>query len=121
MRKKILIVDDEPEIREIVGFGLSLEGYTVVEASGGKEAIEIIQKGGIDAIVSDVRMPRGDGISLAKELQKLEIDLPMILMTGYTSYDLSKVNEIGVREVFTKPFETNDLISVLEKTFQLVS
>jgi len=118
MAAKILIVDDEPEIREIVSFGLSLEGYQVIEAAGGMEAMKIIEQGDIDAVISDVRMPKGDGIYLASALQKLNLELPMYLMTGYTSYDLGKVADIGVCSVFTKPFDTQNFIRALTESLE---
>src|SRR5690348_9268687 len=79
----ILVVDDEKELRELIAESLSLRGYSVLLASGGIEALEIAKKESVDVIVSDVRMPKGDGIMLLRELKKCQVPAPIIMMSGF--------------------------------------
>lgn len=83
---KVLIVDDEENVREFYKAELIDEGYEVLLASNGKEAIQCIQKDVPDIVVMDIRMPEMDGIEALGRLVARYKDLPVILNTAYSSY-----------------------------------
>ncbi len=83
---KVLIVDDEENVRELYKAELIDEGYEVLLASNGKEAIQCIQKDVPDIVVMDIRMPEMDGIEALGRLVARYKDLPVILNTAYSSY-----------------------------------
>jgi two-component system cell cycle response regulator CpdR len=80
--KNILVVDDEPWSVKFISDFLRNEGYEVTEASDGAEAIELIDNSQFDLVLSDVRMPRVDGVTLAVHVRSRIPTLPIILMTG---------------------------------------
>lgn len=101
----ILVVDDEPDLREILKDEFEFEGAHVVEAKNGKEALEIVKSKRIDAVVTDIRMPGGDGVTLAKEVLELNSDHPVISMiTGFADISNFEAYDLGVEGFFTKPF-----------------
>jgi len=79
---KVLIVDDDPFIRRLISSILILKGHQCEEANDGMEALEKFTKNPFDAVITDIRMPRMDGIELTRELLKLQPALPIIVMTG---------------------------------------
>src|ERR1035441_5250291 len=76
---KILIVDDEPDIAELLGYDFEKLNFKVFTATDGKMAFEIALKEKIDIVVSDIRMPGGDGITLLDKLKKVNIEIPVVL------------------------------------------
>ena len=101
----VLVVDDEPAIREVIATLLEDEGYLVRHAKDGLEALDSINDDEIDLIVSDVVMPRLDGASLVRKLRRRGHVMPVVLMSAvYADVDLP-----GVRFV-PKPFEIDRLL-----------
>ncbi|OCW58279.1 response regulator [Hoeflea olei] len=80
---KILIAEDEDTLRRFVARALGMDGHEVVEAADGAEAMEHLQAGPFELLLSDIRMPVMDGIALATEAAKLAPGMPILLMTGY--------------------------------------
>ncbi|CAH0118224.1 Heme response regulator HssR [Paenibacillus sp. CECT 9249] len=107
---KILIVDDDPHIRELVGLFLRNEGFDVYEASDGLEALELLESVKADMIILDVMMPNMDGWKLCAELRK-SYDLPVLMLTakGQTA-DKVKGFELGTDDYLVKPFEPVELV-----------
>jgi two-component system, OmpR family, response regulator MprA len=104
----VLVVDDEPAIREIVATLLEDEGYLVRHAKDGLEALAAIDDDSIDLVVSDVIMPRLDGASLVRKLRRRGHLIPVVLMSAvYADVDLP-----GVRFV-PKPFEIDRLLGTV--------
>jgi CheY-like chemotaxis protein len=110
--KKILVVDDEPDLREITAFEFEHKGAQVVTAEGGYEALEIVKTGGIDLIVSDVRMPEGSGEELLDSLngENLLGSSPIILVTGFADISREEALRKGALELFYKPVKWVDVI-----------
>lgn len=113
---KILVVDDEPEIREIlVGFLESLE-HQVEIACDGKEAIEKIRSNSPDLVLLDVKLPDIDGTKVLKEVRSWNSELKVILITGNIEYDLAKMSQsLGVQGFVPKPFDLMQLKRMLQK------
>mgnify|MGYP000226678074 CR=1 FL=1 len=111
---KILLVDDEPDILEIVGYNLSAEGYQVVMAENGVEAIEQAKKHIPQLIILDVMMPLMDGIEACEKLRKLP-ELNQAVITFFTArgedYSMVAGFEAGADDYITKPIKPKVLIS----------
>jgi len=107
---KILIVDDESKIRELIKKYAIFEGYTVFEASNGMEAIEICQKEQFDIIVMDIMMPELDGFSAVKEIRK-SINTPVLMLSARgEEYDKIHGFELGIDDYVVKPFSAKELM-----------
>ncbi|REE94525.1 DNA-binding response OmpR family regulator [Paenibacillus taihuensis] len=108
---KLLIVDDDPHIRELVRLFLAREGFDVVEAGDGEEALAILENTQVDLAILDVMMPNMDGWELCKELRE-STELPVLMMTakGETSQKL-KGFELGADDYLVKPFEPVELVA----------
>jgi DNA-binding response OmpR family regulator len=109
---KLLIVDDDPHIRELVGLFLTREGFEVVEASDGVEALAVIEAEQINLAVIDVMMPNMDGWQLCRQLREHNSEMPVLMLTakGETSQKV-KGFELGVDDYLVKPFEPLELIA----------
>ena len=111
MKKKILIVDDEPQIREIFKEVFETADYNVHEAKNGREAFRLTQEILYDIVLSDVRMPGGDGLELAKNIHELSGPKPKVfLITGCSDSLLENAKEWGVIKVFDKPFDFKEVL-----------
>lgn len=110
-KARVLIVDDEPAIREIVSELLSDEGYAVRCVRDGVEALEAIEQDRFDLVVTDVKMPRLDGLGLVRELRFRGHGLPVVLMSA----TLPAVNLSGLSFI-AKPFDSSRLLGLLAST-----
>ncbi|MCI1903498.1 MAG: response regulator YycF [Enterococcaceae bacterium] len=109
--KKILIVDDEKPISDIVKFNLEKEGYEVFTAYDGEEALEKVKEVEPDLILLDLMLPKVDGLEVAREVRK-NYDMPIIMVTAKDS-EIDKVLglELGADDYVTKPFSNRELIA----------
>ncbi|MDX9730336.1 MAG: response regulator [Bdellovibrionales bacterium] len=103
---KILIVDDEEDLREILFDDFTLLGATVYTASNGREAYDIALKEGPDVILSDVRMPGGDGVELLKRIRGVYETTPphVFLLTGFSDLKPDEAETLGSQGLVPKPF-----------------
>ena len=109
--KKILVVDDEKPISDIVKFNLSKEGYEVYTAYDGEEAIEQAEEVVPDLILLDLMLPKIDGLEVCRQIRKKH-DMPIIMVTAKDS-EIDKVLglELGADDYVTKPFSNRELIA----------
>lgn len=108
---KMLIVDDEQNIRRVVREYAEFEGYSVEEAENGMEAVEICRKKDFDIIIMDVMMPRLDGYSACKEIKKTK-NIPVIMLSARgEEYDKLFGFEIGIDDYVVKPFSPKELMA----------
>lgn len=114
--KKILIVDDCKEIRQLVKTTLEMSDYRVFEASNGSKALEIAKKNKPDVIIMDLMMPMMDGIEATRILTNdpETKDCHIIILTGSDEKYRKMVTDAGADDVFIKPFSPLDLISKVE-------
>jgi CheY-like chemotaxis protein len=109
--KKILVVDDEDFLREVLTEILSDAGAETQNAENGHDAFEILKKQHFDAVISDIRMPGGDGITLVENISQSLTDKPKIfLCSGFNDLPPEKAKKLGVVEVFPKPFSSDQLV-----------
>jgi DNA-binding NtrC family response regulator len=115
-KPQILIVDDEKSIRLALETGLTLDGFNVSCARSGREAISAVQSQSFDAVICDVFMPDGDGLSFVRELRGNNIQIPIILITAQGSLDLTvqAITE-GATDFIAKPFEVGALAELLRR------
>lgn len=111
MDKTILVVDDEKPIADILQFNLIKEGYKVICAYDGDEALEKVEEIKPDLILLDIMLPKRDGVEVCREVRK-KYDLPIIMLTAKDS-EIDKVLglELGADDYVTKPFSTRELIA----------
>ncbi len=113
---RILIVDDEPDLRSILAFSFKKKGYQVLEAANGKEAFDLIQANPVDVVLSDARMPGGDGIELLDKVRKEHHGIPIIiLVTGFTDLSTEDAHNKGAEALFSKPFDRKELEGAIER------
>ena len=111
----ILIVDDEEMLREVIADSFKRMGCKVFEADGANSACEIIAHGQIDVVISDVRMPNGDGIQLLQWIAKLKGIHPLVIMiSGFSDLTEVKAKEMGAVGLFHKPFHIKELIEEIK-------
>lgn len=111
MKNKILLVEDEPDLRMIVAEVLVDEGYEVLTAADGARAINKIMTEKPDLVIADVMMPVMDGFTMAKEIRKFNSNIPILFLTAKSRIeDLEEGFETGANDYLKKPFEFRELI-----------
>ena len=114
MPLKILIVDDENNLRMTIAANLELEGFDVVEAESAETALALIEKQEFDLVLSDVRMPGMNGVDLFRHVHKLQPKLPVILMTAFALEGLvQEALREGAFTLLPKPFDIEHLVAAL--------
>ncbi|WP_332058574.1 response regulator YycF [Streptococcus canis] len=109
--KKILIVDDEKPISDIIKFNLTKEGYDIVTAFDGREAVTVFEEEKPDLIILDLMLPELDGLEVAKEIRKTS-HIPIIMLSAKDSeFDKVIGLEIGADDYVTKPFSNRELLA----------
>jgi len=110
-RAEILLVDDDPRLREVVRYALSREGFTVREAANGVEALEALKRAPVDLLVLDVKMPEMDGMELCRQVRRTS-EVPIVFLSSKDD-ELDRVLglELGGDDYVTKPFSTRELVS----------
>lgn len=107
----LLIVDDNPNICRTLKDIFNAKGFEVEVAYSGMEALSVFSAENIDCVLTDIRMPSMNGVELYRALKQIQIDIPVVLMTAYSTDDLVKE---GLREgalvVLTKPLDIDNLI-----------
>ncbi|MDU7147828.1 MAG: response regulator [Clostridium sp.] len=121
---KVLIVDDEPFIRlglrKMVNW--EEEGFTIVgEARNGIEALNLINTESIDLVITDISMPKMDGISFINELRKYDKKTKIVFLTGYKEFEYAKQGiRLGVKEYLLKPINPNELLSLIRNVKEIL-
>ena len=116
---RILIIEDDTELREMIKIALSRRKYTVFEAVNGKDAIFHFKPSMTDLVVTDLIMPEEDGLKVIIKLKELKPSLKIIAISGGGKAGpggyLNLAKALGAHAVFAKPFSINDLISKIEE------
>ncbi|MBI2606688.1 MAG: response regulator [Deltaproteobacteria bacterium] len=113
----LLVVDDEGDLREAIMSFLKRRGYRVLGAENGREALAILERGEpVDLVLTDVRMPNGDGIELLDRVKKRSHVTPVvILITGYADLTIEEAFDRGADAVFSKPFDRKELLEAIRR------
>src|SRR3989337_1180877 len=119
MKNKILIVDDEKLMRVSLEDKLTKEGYSVNSLSNAVEGVKLLQSTNFDALITDLRLPKMDGIDFLREIKKASPDTVVIIMTAYGSIEnaVTAMKE-GAYDYVTKPFSLEELTIKLQKALK---
>src|SRR5262245_13887102 len=117
--RQILVVDDEPNLRRVLGAQLSRDGYEVHAVADGKEALRILQEQYVDVVITDLRMPNMDGLELLRRALALEPELPVVIITAHGTVDNAVAAlKSGAFDYITKPFDQNEVRNVVRKALR---
>lgn len=120
MVKRVLVVDDDPELQDLVGFALSREGYEVVRADDAFAGLDAVKQQPIDVMLLDIMMPKMDGLMMLTQLREEHHEFPVIMMTASTTPEaaISALRD-HARDFLVKPFDLPELMSAVEAALKL--
>jgi YesN/AraC family two-component response regulator len=122
MKKTILLVDDEEGIRKVLGIALSDKGYKVVTAENGREALQIFRKVRPSVVITDIKMPKIDGIELLRLIKQEDPDTEVIMITGHGDLDLAiKSVKYEATDFVTKPINDEILEIALKRARERIA
>jgi excisionase family DNA binding protein len=115
-RHRVLVVDDEASIRELLSKTLALAEYEVDTAADATSALDRVRSGSYDLLIADLKMPGMDGLTLIRQAKRIKQDLPVIIITGFSteSSAIEAVN-LGVAGYLTKPFRVPQVLAAAAK------
>ncbi len=113
--RTVLIVDDDKLLREAIGHDFQRRQYTVVLADSGNQALQILETTKVDVVLSDVRMPNGDGIQLLKKIREQNCEFPVfLLLTGFAELAIEDAYHEGAAAMIAKPFNRKTLYNTID-------
>ncbi|MFW5736714.1 MAG: sigma-54-dependent transcriptional regulator, partial [Halanaerobium sp.] len=119
MKNKVLIVDDEKNIRLTLKTALSKAGYEVETAVNGEDGLSKLEEEGFPVILLDMKMPGMDGIQFLKEITNEDLETKVIMITGYGSVETAvETLKLGAVDYLRKPFKPEEIISIVEDVFE---
>jgi CheY-like chemotaxis protein len=122
-KRRILVVDDESQIVFATSFALRMAGYSVTEAGGGQEGLDLLllnhyQGESYDLIILDLIMPKITGLQLIDKMREMNLDTPIIVVTGVIQREIvRKLVLKGCQDVLFKPFDSDELLKKVEQIF----
>jgi CheY-like chemotaxis protein len=111
----VLVVDDEPEVLDLLAETLERYGAKTFRVGGGEEAVQFLESERVDLVLSDIRMPKGDGVYLLDKVAPRPESPPVILMTGYSDLTEAEALKRGAKALITKPFDFVGLVKYVAK------
>ena len=111
----VLLVDDEHDLREVAEDILRDEGFEVFSASTGDAGFEVYKAEDPDLVISDVRMPGGDGISLLARIREHDPNASVVMMTGYTDVSEQTIMDLGATAILRKPIGLDHLVEAVRR------
>jgi len=115
---RVLVVNDDPGMRDGVGLSLKRSGSTVNQARGGAEALRMVRPGSYDAVVADLHMPGMDGLQLAARLKAVDPALPVLLLAAGDYETAPGAPHLGAFDVISRPFSPEELTAALQKALK---
>lgn len=117
--RRILVADDEEPIRELLARALALAEYEVEVAPDGRAALDCLRRGPCDLLITDLKMPGLDGLSLVREVRRLAPEMPIVIITGYSTEEAAiEALNLGVTGYLTKPFRVPKILSAAAKALR---
>lgn len=118
-RVAILIIDDEPDIREILAFELDHEGFDTVTVESGEQALAALGSRRFDLAITDLKMPGMDGIATLEGLKRLDPRIRVLIATGYASAETRLAcAERGAAGYIQKPFDLEEIVAAVHRTLE---
>src|SRR5512143_73223 len=119
MMNRILIVDDEQSMRELLSIMLRKEGFDVVAAANGESAIKAIQSDIYDLVITDIRMPQIDGIELLRTVKEVSPETVVIVITAFATTETAvDAMKLGAYDYITKPFKNEEIKLIVHKALE---
>lgn len=116
----ILIVDDESRMRQLLSIMLERRGHRIAQAGDGEEAFRMIQDVAYDMVITDIKMPRMDGMELLEKIEQKDIPCPVVFITAFATVDSAvEAMHQGAVDYITKPFEEERILFTIERTLKL--
>lgn len=116
----LLVVDDDEDLRDLMYATFLRDGFKVFAAENSEQAFQIVKNNKIDLIVSDMRMPGGDGLSLIDKIRGEDIEMPsLIFVTGYTDVSVEECLARGALSVLPKPFNHKELLRSVKTSLNI--
>ncbi len=113
-KKVILCVDDEADILDLFCEEFLDHGFDVLKAENGILGVEVFNANKVDCIVTDIRMPAGDGVDMVKKLKEKGVDVPIFLVTGFSDYSTEELYGLGVNAIIFKPFDMDEIVDMVK-------
>src|SRR4029079_7872248 len=118
-KKQVLIVDDEPNLRKILAAQLSRDGYDVLTAEDGEEGLTFLREHHIDLVITDLKMPKVDGMTLLREALREDPELPIVMITAHGTVDTAvEALKLGAFDYLTKPFDKDEVRQIVGKALK---
>ncbi len=118
-KKQVLIVDDEPNLRKILAAQLSRDGYDVLLAEDGEQGLALLREHHIDLVVTDLKMPKVDGMTLLREALAEQPELPIVMITAHGTVDTAvEALKLGAFDYLTKPFDKDEVRQIVGKALK---
>ncbi|MBS2016472.1 MAG: sigma-54-dependent Fis family transcriptional regulator [Deltaproteobacteria bacterium] len=118
-KKQVLIVDDEPNLRKILAAQLSRDGYDVMTAEDGDQGLSFLREHHIDLVITDLKMPKVDGMTLLREALRESPDLPIVMITAHGTVDTAvEALKLGAFDYLTKPFDKDEVRQIVAKALK---
>src|SRR5581483_4234746 len=116
---RIIVIDDEPAIRDLLVYELWSRGYTVTAVSNGQEALEMMIQVKFQLAISDMKMPGMGGLELLKASKALDPEIEFIMITGFgTVEDAVQSIKLGAYDFIQKPFDLRDILALVERALE---
>ena len=118
-RKQILVVDDEPNLRRVLSAQLERDGYDVHTAEDGEQALLILKENHLDLVITDLRMPKVDGMELLRRALELDDELPVVMITAHGTVDNAvEALKTGAFDYLTNPFDQAEVRAIVRKALR---
>ncbi len=118
-KKQVLIVDDEPNLRKILSAQLTRDGYDVMIAEDGAQGLTMLRENHIDMVITDLKMPKVDGMTLLKEALREDPELPVVMITAHGTVDTAvEALKSGAFDYLTKPFDKDEVRQIVAKALK---
>lgn len=118
-QRQVLIVDDEPNLRRILSAQLTRDGYDVLSAEDGEAGLALLRENHINLVITDLKMPRVDGMTLLKRAIEEEPELPVVVITAHGTIDTAvEALKLGAFDFVTKPFDKDELRQIVAKALK---
>src|SRR4051812_16707887 len=118
-KKQVLIVGDDPKLRKILSAQLTRDGYDVLTAEDGEQGLQVLREHHIDLVITDLKMPKVDGMTLLRDALREDRELPIVMITAHGTVDTAvEALKLGAFDYLTKPFDKDEVRQIVAKALK---